>query len=132
MIPVVYRRQYVNYGIRAYPDGGGFWKSLYSTIIPWTNEFISIWLNFLFAIYFWVELILIITKGKEYEFNHDNDYFYIFLETLSIALYCSVTYVYLTFYSMGGVYNEWLTIIVYMAQVTLAYTITFCFMASEL
>jgi hypothetical protein len=84
-------------------------------IIPWTNEFISIWLNLLFAIYFWIESFLIIAKGKEYEFDNDNDYFYIYIATLSVAVYLTVTAVYLIFYSMGGVYNDVLTILVYMA-----------------
>jgi hypothetical protein len=109
-----------------------FWKSVFSMIIPWTNEFISIWLNVLFAVYFWIESFLIIGKGKEYEFDNDNDYFYIYIATLSVAVYLTITAIYLIFYSMGGVYNDVLTILVYMAQITLAFAFTFCFMATEL
>ena len=131
VIPVVYRSKYSNYGIRAYPDLG-FWKSLFSTVIPWTNEFVSIWLNIIFAIYFWIEMILIMEKGKEYEFNNDNDYFYAFIAVFFIASYLTITAIYLIFYSMGGKYNETLQVLVYMAQVSLAFAFTFCFMASEL
>jgi len=101
-------------------------------IIPWTNEFISIWLNLIFALYFWVILILDMAHGKEFEFNKNDDYFYAFIACFAIASYLTVTTAYLIFYSMGGVYNEWLSILVYMAQITLAYALTFCFMASEL
>lgn len=131
MIPVVYRSKYSNFGIRAYPDMG-FWKSLFSAIIPYTNEFISIWLNILFAIYMWVEMFLIIVKGKEYEFNNDNDYFVAFIAVFFIASYLTITAIYLIFYSMGGVYFETLTVLVYMAQISLAFALTFCFMESEL
>jgi hypothetical protein len=71
-------------------------------------------------------------KGKEYEFDNDNDYFYIYIATVTVAVYLTITCIYLIFYSMGGVYNEWLTVLVYMAQVTLPYAFTFCFMATEL
>lgn len=131
MIPVVYRSKYSNFGIRAYPDMG-FWKSLFSSVIPYTNEFISIWLNILFAIYMWVEMFLIIVKGKEYEFNNDNDYFVAFIAVFFIASYLTITAIYLIFYSMGGVYFEYLTVLVYMAQISLAFALTFCFMESEL
>jgi len=131
MIPVVYRSKYSNFGIRAYPDLG-FWKSLFSAVIPYTNEFISIWLNILFAIYMWVEMFLIIVKGKEYEFNNDNDYFVAFIAVFFIASYLTITAIYLIFYSMGGVYFEYLTVLVYMAQISLAFALTFCFMESEL
>ena len=128
---MVYRSKYSNFGIRAYPDMG-FWKSLFSAIIPYTNEFISIWLNILFAIYMWVEMFLIIVKGKEYEFNNDNDYFVAFIAVFFIASYLTITAIYLIFYSMGGVYFETLTVLVYMAQISLAFALTFCFMESEL
>ena len=128
---MVYRSKYSNFGIRAYPDMG-FWKSLFSAIIPYTNEFISIWLNILFAIYMWVEMFLIIVKGKEYEFNNDNDYFVAFIAVFFIASYLTITAIYLIFYSMGGVYFEYLTVLVYMAQISLAFALTFCFMESEL
>lgn len=110
----------------------GFWKSLYSTIIPWTNEFVSIWLNIVFAIYFWIEMFLIFGHGKEYEFNSENDYFYAFIAVFFIATYLTITAIYLIFYSMGGTYYETLGVLVYMAQVSLAFALTFCFMASEL
>lgn len=128
---MVYRSKYSNFGIRAYPDMG-FWKSLFSSVIPYTNEFISIWLNILFAIYMWVEMFLIIVKGKEYEFNNDNDYFVAFIAVFFIASYLTITAIYLIFYSMGGVYFEYLTVLVYMAQISLAFALTFCFMESEL
>lgn len=70
VIPVIYRQRDIEWGIRAHPDMN--WKkSLYSMILPWHNEFISIWLYVLFALYFWVELILISARSKEYEFNNE-------------------------------------------------------------
>lgn len=89
-------------------------------------------MNGLFAVYFWIESFLIIAKGKEYEFDNDNDYFYIYIATVTVAVYLTITCIYLIFYSMGGVYNDWLTVLVYMAQITVAFALSFCFMATEL
>ena len=100
-------------------------------LLPWTNEFVSIWLYIVFAAYFWVELFLIMTKGKEYEFNNDMDYWLMFIATFAIAISLTMTAVYLIFYSMGEKYYEMLELLNYTGYITLAYSLVFVVCASE-
>ena len=66
-IPVVYREytKHAEFGIRANPnmDRSTCLKSL---ITPTHNEFVAIWLSIIFAIYFWVQLIMVTFRTKSY------------------------------------------------------------------
>ena len=131
MIPRVYRRFYIQWGHRAHPEMT-FWKSLLSLIVPWQNEFLASWLYITFASYFWVELCLIMAKGKEYEFNNEMDYWLMFIATIAIATSLTITAVYLVFYSMGEVYYKTLELFNYMGYLFVTYALVFVVMASEL
>lgn len=109
-----------------------FWKSLLSLIVPWQNEFVASWLYIAFASYFWVELCLIMAKGKEYEFNNEMDYWLMFIATIAIATSLTITAVYLVFYSMGEVYYKTLELFNYMGYLFVTYALVFVVMASEL
>jgi hypothetical protein len=109
-----------------------FWKSCLSLIVPWQNEFVSSWLYIVFACYFWVEMFLIMAKGKEYEFNNEMDYWLMFIATFAIAGSLTTTAVYLVFYSMGLQYYKTLELFNYMGYLTLTYALVFVVMASEL
>lgn len=85
-----------------------------------------------FASYFWVELCLIMAKGKEYEFNNEMDYWLIFVITFAIALSLTLTAIYLVFYSMGEKYYKTFELLNYMGYLFLAYALVFAVMASEL
>ena len=43
------------------------WKlSLKSLIVPWHNEWLTIWFYLSFALYFWIETILVMTRNKKF------------------------------------------------------------------
>ena len=109
-----------------------YWRSLFSCIVPWQNEFLSIWLYIGFATYFWIELCLIMAKGKEYEFNNEMDYWLMFIATFAIATSLTITAIYLIFYSMGETYYKNLELINYMGYLFVTYALVFVVMASEL
>ena len=101
VIPVVLRDKYQNLGIRAHPDMS-VGKCLMGLFYPWQNEFLTTWLYIVFAVYFWVELILIMAMShKEYNFNNITDYYWMFIATLGIALSLTFTAIYLTFYPLS-------------------------------
>jgi hypothetical protein len=58
VIPYVLRYDKANLGIRAHPDIS-WTMCLKSLFMPWHNEWINIWLYLIFAVYFWVQVILI-------------------------------------------------------------------------
>jgi hypothetical protein len=64
-IPIVYRDKNSEYGIRA-NQNMNFAKCCYSLILPWHNEWVVITLYLVFAIYFWIQLILISFHNKYY------------------------------------------------------------------
>lgn len=68
LIPILLRHDHSTLGIRA-NENMTWLKCLYSMVLPWHNEFIGIWIYLIFAIYFWVETILVGIKSKEYDFN---------------------------------------------------------------
>ena len=77
-------------------------KCLLSVLMPHCNEFLSIWLYLAFAVYFWVESVMIIAKYKDYEFeDYSYDYFYMYIATWGIAFSLTVTALYLIFYAIS-------------------------------
>ena len=102
VMPLVVRNDYQIYGVRAHGDMG-VGKSMTSIFMPHCNEFITIWLYLVFAIYFWVESFLIVLKYKDYEFeDFSYDYFYMYIATFGIALSLTLTTFYLLFYAMSA------------------------------
>ena len=86
-------------GIRAHPDMD-FAKSMKSLIVPWHNEWLSIWFYLVFAIYFWIETIIIMSHNySQYAFIKNKDYDLMFIATFGIASSLTMTTVYLIFYS---------------------------------
>jgi len=66
------------------------------------NEFASIWLYIVFAVYFWVESVMIICKHKDYDFeDYSYCYFFMYIATFGIAVSLTVTAFYLIFYAMS-------------------------------
>ena len=101
VMPLVVRNKYQIYGVRAHGDMGTT-KSAMTIFMPHCNEFISIWLYLVFAVYFWVESVLIITKYKDYEFeDFSYDYFYMYIATFGIAFSLTLTTLYLIFYAIS-------------------------------
>jgi hypothetical protein len=102
------------------------------SIIEWDhNEFINIWLLILFAIYFWIQLILISAKTKFYDFNNDTDYVLMFIATLGIAVSLTVSAVFLTYYPLNKETFNRFDGYNFMGIVFMAYTLVFAFIASE-
>jgi len=132
VIPYVLRYEEANLGIRAHPNLS-WTMCLKSLFMPWHNEFINIWIYLIFAVYFWVQTIMIASHDtKDYEFNRTEDFYFMFIGTLGIALSFSCTAVYLTFYSLGEKEQMMFESFNYMGLLVLAYLLTFCFIASEL
>lgn len=103
-------------------------QSLYK---PWHNEWVNIWLYLGFALYFWIQLILIGTKYKNYDFNNDTDYVLMFIATLGVALSLTVTAVYLCYYPISKDVKARLENFNYQGILVLAYCILFAFLGSE-
>ena len=92
-------------GMRAHPNLTWL-MCLKSTIIPWHNEWLVIWFYLFFAVYFWVQTILIMAHShKEYNFKYEKNFNFMFVATLSIAISLSMTAFYLTFYSISETIN---------------------------
>ncbi len=69
--------------------------------MPWHNEWVNIIIYLVFAIYFWIELIMIMCENKNYDFANVEDFYFMFVGTIGICLSLTATVVYLTFYSMN-------------------------------
>jgi hypothetical protein len=66
-IVIIMRLSHQDLGIRAHPEMT-IGKCLYSIFLIHQNEFIFIWLWLSFAIYFWVEIALILSKDDSIGF----------------------------------------------------------------
>lgn len=73
----------------------------FTIIKPNHNEFVNIWLLIGFALYYWIQLILISAKTKFYDFNNDVDYLLMFVATLGIAVSLTVSALYLIYYPVS-------------------------------
>jgi predicted membrane channel-forming protein YqfA (hemolysin III family) len=108
-------------------------KCLMSLFYPWQNEFLTTWLYIVFAVYFWVELILIMAMShKEYNFNNITDYYWMFIATLGIAMSLTFTAIYLTFYPLSEKKREFFESFNYQGILIMVFAATFAFMGSEL
>ena len=118
-------------GIRAHDDLT--WKKcLKSLIVPWHNEWLLMWLYLGFAIYFWVQFLLILFHSKLYKFNNRHNYEFMLVATLGIALSVTITFVYFSFYSISEKTYKSLNLLDYMGKLVMVFFFTFAFIASEL
>jgi len=131
VIPCVMRDEGSLFGIRAHPEMT-YLKCLYSVVLWWQNEFVSIWLYLAFALFFWIQCFMIIGHSSVYDFNNEEDFDLMFIATIGIAISLSLTVVYLTFYSLGKAENHLYESINYMGLLTLAYLCTFACVGGEL
>ena len=99
-LEIIRRNEYQIFGIRGKKDMT-YSLCSYTLIKPNHNEFINIWLLIGFALYYWIQLILISAKTKFYDFNNDVDYLLMFIATLGIAVSLTVSALYLTYYPVS-------------------------------
>jgi hypothetical protein len=71
VIPMVFRYKEQNLGIRAHRNMG-VGKCFLSLVMPWHNEWVSIMLYLVFAVYFWVQLFMIMLGEHSYDFQGDS------------------------------------------------------------
>ena len=110
-----------------------FNKSMKSLIVPWHNEWLAIWFYLIFAIYFWVETIIIMSHNyNQYAFKSNKDYDLMFIATFGIASSLSMTTVYLIFYSQAESLRDLLDAFDYMFKLVGIYFYSFAVIASEL
>lgn len=104
-----------------------------SLIVPWHNEWLSIWFYIGFAVYFWIETILIMTHTQSsYNFVNHKDYDLMFIATFGIAASLSMTACYLIFYSQAASMRDLLDAFDYMFKLIGIYFYSFAFIGSEL
>ena len=107
--------------------------SLKSLIVPWHNEWLSIWFYIAFALYFWVSTLLIMIHDKKnYDFIHHNDYEFMFIATIGFAASLTLTAVYLIFYSQSKELRNLLEAFDYMGKLIGFYGFSFAFIGSQL
>ena len=81
-------------------------KCLLSLFLPWHNEWLLIWIYLVFAIYFWVETILICAHAKsQYDFTGEYDWDLMFVATFVMAVCLTCTAIYLIFYPISSEVN---------------------------
>ena len=101
-------------------------------IVPWHNEWLSIWLYLGFAVYFWVEAISLLAEDShQYKFINLKDFEYMFVATLGIAISLTTTCIYLVFYSGSEIINLLLDEFDYVGKLVGIFFFTFAFIASE-
>jgi len=106
-------------------------KSMKSLIVPWHNEWLAIWFYISFTIYFWFELIDIMSHDrKNYDFINHKDYEYMFIATLGIAISLTMTTTYLIFYSQSQKLHDQLERADYMGKIVMVFSFTFAFIGS--
>lgn len=109
-----------------------FFKCSWSIINPTHNEFVNIWLFIVFAIYMWIQVILILAKVRYfYDLERELDYMLIFLVTFGIAASMTVSAVYLIYYPISKAVKTRLETINYQFILVMSYLLIFCFIASE-
>lgn len=119
-------------GIRAHPFMD--WKKcLWSLLVPWHNEFLSIYLYLGFAIYFWVQLFFIGLRNKHYyKYDREKDFNLMFIPTFGIASSLTMTCVYLIFYSVSQRVRDILDSYDYIGKLVMVFSFMFAFIGSEL
>ena len=94
------------------------------------NEFIIIWLYIIFAVYFWIQVVLILIKHESYKLSNKPDWVLMFIVTFGIAVSLTTTVVYLIFYPKNKEsFNFWYAINV-TGVLTMIYLFSFVFFAS--
>ena len=88
------------FGIRAHKEFG-LGLGFRSIIVPWHNEWLPFFFYFIFMLYFWIEVLLVAARAKQYVLRRERDWDYMFLATFGIALSLSCTMGYLLFYPMS-------------------------------
>lgn len=120
------------YGIRANsPKGMSFLKCLQSLIAPNNNEFINLYVYLAFAIYFWIQMFLIIFEDSSYDFNNQYDYYYMFIITFGAVVSLTFTFFYYLLYPMSKETRDLWSTINIMGLYTMIYCLTFAFICSE-
>ena len=107
-------------------------KCLLSLFLPWHNEWLCIWIYLVFAVYFWVETILICAHAKSsYDLTGDYDWDMMFVVTFSMALSLSITAVYLIFYPISKEFSVIMENLNYQGYLGLTFGIMYTFLATE-
>mmetsp|Transcript_21872 Transcript_21872/g.33907 ORF Transcript_21872/g.33907 Transcript_21872/m.33907 type:complete len:170 (-) Transcript_21872:177-686(-) len=75
---------------------------------------------------------MIMFKSKHYALKYKHDYDFMFIATLGIAASLSLTFVFLTFYSMSEKMHKRLDTLDYMGKLVMIFFYTFAFIASEM
>jgi hypothetical protein len=130
-IEIVMKHNGCDLGIRAHPEMG-FCKCLYSMFLIYQNEFIFIWLYFGFVVYFWVQIILILTQDASYGFTNQENYSYMLVATLAAATAVTSTLVYLIFYSVSQRTKRILGLVQINFQYLATYSIALVWLIAEM
>tara|TARA_B110001450_G_scaffold243766_1_gene255278 strand:+ start:24 stop:680 length:657 start_codon:yes stop_codon:yes gene_type:complete len=130
VMPAIYRNKDSYFGIRSNEDLTA-WMCFKSVFVPWQNEFVCIWIYFLFACYFWVQLILLSIPTKQYDFNNKEDYEYMFIATIGICISLTMTTCYLIFYPINKQIFNILETLNYMGILIMLFSYSFAFYCSE-
>lgn len=87
-------------GIRAHPDMNP-WKCIKSMFMAWHAEFTTIWLYLGFAVYYWVNVYLLIIHDDYYGYMQDDYFTDMLYVTLAIAISLTITTAYIIFYPIS-------------------------------
>lgn len=121
----------VDLGIRAHPNMT-VWKCLHSAFLFHQNEFIFIWLYFLFAVYFWYQVGLIGVHSPSYGFNNNDSYGYMLVVTIAIASTVTITLAYTLFYSISDRVRKVFEVINLNFQYFAAYIVAVIFLIADM
>jgi len=129
-MPKVLRNEDSHFGIRS-NENLTPWMCVKSVFIPWQNEFVCIWIYFLFSCYFLYQLIALSVPTKQYDFNTKEDYEYMFIATIGIWLSLSMTTCYLIFYAINQKIYQILETLNFMGILVMLFSYSFAFYCSE-
>jgi predicted membrane channel-forming protein YqfA (hemolysin III family) len=125
----------------------GLGKCFQSLLMPWHNEWVNILLYLIFAIYFWVQLVMIMCGEHSYDFQDDVDMalgidgkglsasdqkYLMFIGTFGICVTLTMTAIYLTFYVMSEKTQVQLEKFNYMGILIFVYCFSFAVMGTNL
>jgi len=100
--------------------------------IPHQNEFIFIWLYFGFAVFFWIQVVLLINHDDAFGYKTEEYYTYMLVATLAVALSVTVTLLYLIFYSMSKNTERTLDYIDWDFKIFAYYALAWVFIKAEM
>ena len=119
------------YGIRAHRQMN-IWKSCWSILVPWHNEFLVIAIFLIFALYFWIETFMILGRSSVYKLKYTTDWDFMFIGTLGFAISLSLTATFLILYPMSAKWFLFFEMLDFMGKIIMVYFYTFAFIGSEL